>query len=623
MSGNAAGWRFSQKAFNDMEQEVTEVDLFNTEKVDLAEALIREAAQNSQDAASEDGGPVRLRIAFVEGAALDIALLDELTAPLAPRIDASSLKVEAPTPAVLVVEDFGTKGLTGATDDPADKGNYRSFFFRHGGSAKRGGKLGRWGLGKLVFPVSSSIRCFFGFTVREDDGEAFMLGQAVLKTHELAGVRYAPHGHYGVAGGEGKVMPVSDPERLERIRKGFGLTRNGEAGLSVVVPYPVRRPDQEALLRFVIQNYAFPILTGRLEVNVLGVEVTAASVRQLGIELLKPGLVRFIDSVHGTPDTDVMCLPEIPWDNGFAIGDTLFAAEGLQELRQRYADGELLGLRLPVRVTRQKDATPSETFVDIFLQKAAEGESGDALCVRGDITIPGVAARFAAPERFILLRARDPLVSEFLGDAENPAHTEWSPSAERFTKGWRRYAAQTLGLIRSAPAALHRLLSSGQDTADPNALLNFFFLENSLEERPGDAPRPRRKKKEAVITVPQPPTLPQSRRRIRISRAAGGFRICAGPDFADVQLPARLRLEVAYDVERGNALKDWEPYDFDLGVPSSGIAIETLGADCEAHGQRIELDIEDSAFEMEVSGFDPQRDLVVQSTWPRGTTTDA
>lgn len=623
MSNAAPEWRFSQKAFSDMEQEVTEADLFNTEKVDIAEALIREAAQNSQDAAREDDGPVRLRIAFIESPALDVALLDELTAALAPRIDASGLKVDAPTPSVLVIEDFGTRGLTGATDDPADKGNYRSFFFRHGGSAKRGGKLGRWGLGKLVFPVSSSIRCFFGLTVREDDRQAFMLGQAVLKTHALAGVRYAPHGHYGVGEGADRVMPVSDPSRLERIRKGFGLLRTDEPGLSVVVPYPVRRPDKEALLRFVIQNYAFPILTGRLEVDVLGVEVTAASVRQLGSELLKPGLVRFIDTVHGTPEADIIRLPEVPYDNGYAVRDTLLTPETLQELRQRYADGDLLGLRLPLQVMRQQDKRPGETFVDIFLQRAAEGETGDALCVRGDITIPGVAARFAAPERFILLRARDSLVSEFLGDAENPAHTEWSPSAERFTKGWRRYAPQTLSLIRSAPAALHRLLSSGQDAADPNALLNFFFLEEALEERPGEAPRPRRKKKDVVITVPQPPVLPQARRRIRISHASGGFRISAGPDFADVQLPARLRVEMAYDVERGNALKDWERYDFDLGASGGDIVVETLGADYEAHGQRIELDIEDPAFELEVSGFDPQRDLVVQSTWPRGATTDA
>jgi hypothetical protein len=168
------------------------------------------------------------------------------------------------------------------------------------------------------------------------------------------------------------------------------------------------------------------------------------------------------------------------------------------------------------------------------------------------------------------------------------------------------------------------LLSSGQDAADPNALLNFFFLEETPEERPGAAPRPRRKeKKQAVITVPEPPVLPQARRRIRISRAAGGFRISAGPDFADVQLPARLRVEMAYDVERGNALKDWEPYDFDLGASGGGIAVETVGADFEAHGQRIELDIEDPAFELEVSGFDPQRDLVVQSTWQRGATIDA
>jgi hypothetical protein len=340
--------------------------------------------------------------------------------------------------------------------------------------------------------------------------------------------------------------------------------------------------------------------------------------------LLKPGLVRFVDEIHETPDAAILRLPEVPSDNGsYMIRETLLAPDALQDLRKRYAEGELLSLRLPVRVTRQQENAAAETFVDIFLQKAGEGETGDALCVRGDITIPGEAGKFAAPERFILLRARDALVSEFLGDSENPAHTEWSSSADRFTKAWKRYAPQTLRLIRTAPSALHRLLSSGQDAADPNALLNFFFLDDADEDRAGDAPRPRRKKKQAVITVPQPPVLPQPRRRVRISHAPGGFRISAGPDFAEVQLPARLRVEVAYDVERGNALKDWEPYDFDLGVSGGDVAIAALGAICESRGQRIELEIEDPAFELEVSGFDPQRDLVVQSTWPKGAATDA
>ena len=43
-------WTFAERSENDVEQEVTEVDQFNSETVDLQETLIRESAQNSQDA---------------------------------------------------------------------------------------------------------------------------------------------------------------------------------------------------------------------------------------------------------------------------------------------------------------------------------------------------------------------------------------------------------------------------------------------------------------------------------------------------------------------------------------------------------------------------------------------
>ena len=62
------------------------------------------------------------------------------------------------------MEDFGTSGLTGRTDDPSDTGNFRGFFYRHSNSHKGGTAGGRWGLGKLVFARMSAWSCWFGLT---------------------------------------------------------------------------------------------------------------------------------------------------------------------------------------------------------------------------------------------------------------------------------------------------------------------------------------------------------------------------------------------------------------------------------------------------------------------------
>jgi hypothetical protein len=295
-------WVFSPRTFNDVEQEVTEADQFNTETVPETEALAREATQNSQDARDRDSsGPVRLRISlFGHADGLDNELLNELILGLVPHLKESGIEIDEgflDAPSALVVEDFGTEGLTGRIDDENDPGNFRSFWFRHGSSYKRGSKNGRWGLGKLVFPMTSAARCFFGLTITKDNPRPLLLGQAVLKTHQIDGARFAPHGHFGDTAGNDHLCPISDAAFIEKFRKAFGLSRTDEPGLSVVVPYPRAEADRDRLLEFVVRNYVFPILTGKLTVDVLGRTVDRASIRPIGERLLKPGLIRFIEDV--------------------------------------------------------------------------------------------------------------------------------------------------------------------------------------------------------------------------------------------------------------------------------------------------------------------------------------
>src|SRR5436305_1999742 len=81
-----------------------------------------------------------------------------------------------------------------------DDSNMKDFWRRVSRSHKGGDKDGSWGLGKIVFPASSKIRTFFGFTVRNDDENLtpLLMGQAVLRHHVLKGIEYAPIGLFSV-----------------------------------------------------------------------------------------------------------------------------------------------------------------------------------------------------------------------------------------------------------------------------------------------------------------------------------------------------------------------------------------------------------------------------------------
>jgi len=109
--------------------------------------------------------------------------------------------LDAPIPDYLVLEDFGTRGLRGdplqTEDDAIEAGAARNdfyYFWRNiGRSRKSASDLGRWGLGKTVFPAASRINAFFGFTVRADDGRRMLLGQAALRIHKVGMQRRSAH----------------------------------------------------------------------------------------------------------------------------------------------------------------------------------------------------------------------------------------------------------------------------------------------------------------------------------------------------------------------------------------------------------------------------------------------
>ena len=63
-------------------------------------------------------------------------------------------------------------------------------------------------------------------------------------------------------------------------------------------------------------------------------------------------------------------------------------------------------------------------------------------------------------------------------------------------------------------------------------------------------------------------------------------------------------------MRRGNPFKQYDPFDFDLG----GELISINSAECEVLNRSrniMEIEVTDNNFNLEVTGFDQNRDLVV------------
>src|SRR6266571_1109307 len=272
-------WSFSKMSRDQMSIDPVLREFFRS--AELTENLVRESIQNSLDARREGQNHVRVRFAFSSSEkGIPAQAYDEYARGLWPHLDTVALNDiphrDEPM-RFLTIEDFGTRGLCGDPkqyDDSEEKGPKNDFFYfwrNYGRSSKRETQLGRWGVGKTVFAVSSRASCFFGLTVREDDKQRLLMGQSVLKTHSIGDERYPPYGFYAKLETDGFPIPISDHDRLGDFCSKFGLQRRTESGLSLVIPYyRSQELTRDNLERAVIQHYFYPILTRHLVVDIEG-----------------------------------------------------------------------------------------------------------------------------------------------------------------------------------------------------------------------------------------------------------------------------------------------------------------------------------------------------------------
>lgn len=174
----------------------------------------------------------------------------------------------------------------------------------------------------------------------------------------------------------------------------------------------------------------------------------------------------------------------------------------------------------------------------------------------------------------------------------------------RLRANWK-YPAQTLSLIRNAPVALHKLLSTGKEQVDENALIEFFWIDDPAAP-PGKSASRKPKKKDGNQIIVKP-VLPKPKRRLVLTKRKGGFTIKAGPDFHELPLPAAVKVEVCYDVEYGKPR--WDKLDFDFEEGDLSVAV--TGGEEERSENRILLTVHEPDFSLSVDGFDEKRDLVV------------
>lgn len=617
----APAWRFAQRDPMAKQRDPVQGEFFNTESIrTVAAALVREAVQNSLDAAT---GPVAQVRFFLSGD--DGALGGHVAAPyfdgLWDHIDASdadAAQLRDEPCRFLTVEDFGTSGLTGdpgQTTEPTSETVNNFFYFvrAEGKSGKSGSDRGRWGLGKYVFVQASEANTLFALTARADDEPTgpgpLLIGQAVLRHHEVGSTGYEPDGWWSEVT-QGRVpVPISDEHLIRQFRGDWGVNRTDEPGLTVVVPYVDHELSGEQLLESVVADYFVAVLAGSLVVEIEAPDVGV-------VHIARDTIGKVIDSLANHDGrAELRKMADLAaW--GQSLAPAQYILTELNEGNPRWApelvsvkaradidqalrtDGRA-AVRIPVRLMLKNGEQP-DSWLDILFAVDPD-HRGTPLFVREGIIVSEVRSQSLPRIRALVLIDHAPMAN-MLGDAEGPAHTNWSDRSDKLRTKYR-YGPQWLTFIRQAPSQIMRIVEGDDESVDERLAMEFFSIPRHEADHVRSGGRGADPGPDTGPVLPPPPPSPQA---VRVTAIDGGFSLHLNPAVGHVRA---VTAEVAYDVRRGNALSRWQPEDFewrDLDVSVTGGRVK------EFRENRAEFDVSEAGgFAVHVRGFDSKRDLRV------------
>jgi hypothetical protein len=636
-------WQFEQINRKAVRRDPFEGEFFRGEGVSdrikgHSEALVREVVQNAIDAAAPASPgqavlpPVRLRfILRSEAHGLPAPIAHHYFGSLQPHLAALGLDEEihdlnTGTVPFMVIEDFRTIGLTGDVQRVVDPDPniplafpecFYWFWRNIGRSGKTKEQLGRWGLGKTVIPASSKINTFFGITRRADDTRVLLMGQSILKLHTVAGAEYLPEGFFCDPARNDLQMPFGDSETLTSFCRDFGIDRTAETGLSVVVPLQLPELKAAGLIKALVANFFVRIIRNEIAVTVQ--EDTAPAVEINGETLdAVTAAIDWDDADTGRQPPPPLAFVRAALEQkrsggGIALrrvdgGSPQWVESMCPDPAHRSAhhaafqNGELVCATVPLDL-EMKDRSRLETSFFLAIQKPAEDGKGWEGYVRDGMRISRVSTAFAKLHYRGIVLVEDRVLSNFLGDAEGPAHLDWAESEKRPDLRYRTWVSR-LRFVKKSLVSFLDLITPPPEQVDYSLYADFFkdVMPGPIDAAAAPAPRGGKETDDPPVIEPGPP------KPFLLKPVGGGFHVRWNPKFEGSE--ASTEISVRYDRAGGAG---WSPFDFEFGVPDSPIKYVQEGEGSATWFQNwIRVDNAKPGFALTLTGFKQDTDLVVR-----------
>jgi len=599
---------------------------FAKERRDWLAILLREILQNALDARIT---PDRPAIVSLAQRALDDSASAWMCALMGDehfdRFAASLPHIQGESPSAiktcLVVEDFGTSGLTGSTDNPDLDGkgqNWNAFWFREGeGGKEHTSGNGGAGQGKITYFSTSAIRTIFAYTVRADDNCEALLGAcSFLRDYLYKDRKWKRDAYWGIGQGNHEdriVLPAKNRQIIDSFRQQLGLERNPDlSGLSLVIPSPKEFNDQDAL-QIIIAEFFAPIHRGDLIIKLDGLTIEKDSLTTLANKHLSDDRARELhtcmtggyreflaNALARSASGDVVRAN--PVSTTTQLTENSFESESFLKMRTDLDEGRSIAVRLPVTV-KSKSSGHIDCFFDVHLACPFDMDRPEQAVIRRDLLIgeePIGGGKLRQRARGLTLIGNDEL-SRLLLAAEEPTHLRWNAKLPRLGEYYKA-GPEIVSLVRNAMSRLLDLLTGGEQERDFKLLAKYFSA-------PGlHAPLPAKGKKSPKgKNIPLPPIdIPPPKAKLVVLEALeDGCHIKPAKTGALLlaDLPLDVRVEFAYEGLDKDAFHEYDPLDFDLD--DKAFDIRTTGCTVTQRSlNQLAFTILEPDFELQLNGFD-------------------
>jgi hypothetical protein len=611
---------------------------FAKERRDWLAILLREILQNALDARLKGAPEVRVAIRLQPTSPSSRHVVDRLLpAEHVDRFRASvphlSTVEVGPVQTSLIVEDFGTSGLTGRVDDPDGDGegeNWNAFWFREGeGGKEYSSGNGGAGQGKITYFSTSGLRTLFAYTVRSDDRRGCIFGaSSFLREYTYGSRKWKRDSYWGDWQRQGEsplALPVFAAAPIERLRETFRLERRpDQTGLSLIIPSPRVFQEDEAV-EITLAEFYVPIHRGDLVVEIGDTRIDRSTVAALADQRLSDRRARELhtcmtagyrsfvrEALSRSAQDKVVQIKAVAASAD--IAEESFESGDLAALREAFASDQPVSVRMPLRIRRKRSAPPEvESSLDVHLMQCVDLEQPEQAVIRKDLLIgeePVGSGRLKQRVRGLTL-ITDQELSRLLLSAEEATHLRWNARLPRLGEYYRD-GPVAVAIVRSAMARVLDVLTEADKQKDFKLLAKYFSAPGARSPRSAAGAKP----KGGKPPIPPEGIPPPAPRLLRLEALPDGCLIRPSREGAlsGARLPLTVRVQFAYEGLDRDAFAEYDPLDFNL----QDKAFKVEGTGCtlmERQLNRVTVQVEKEPFALRVRGFDTNLRLRMRVTY--------